>query len=64
MYQQIKFTLDPETNTARYKLIYQPMEQNFLEEMALWCYDSDTHEAMIVFKVIVRIFGCWFRCRS
>ncbi|KAJ0512631.1 hypothetical protein HanHA300_Chr10g0348351 [Helianthus annuus] len=24
VYQQIKFTLDPSTNTARYKLIYQP----------------------------------------
>ncbi|MFS7903238.1 hypothetical protein Hanom_Chr01g00021661 [Helianthus anomalus] len=62
IYQQIKFTLDPTTNTTRYKLICQPakvlnkiplmpMEQNFLEEMALWCYDSDTHEAVIVFKV-------------
>ncbi|MFS7997328.1 hypothetical protein Hanom_Chr12g01140441 [Helianthus anomalus] len=61
IYMLIKFTLDPATNTARYKLIYQsakvmnkiplmPMEQNFLEEMALWCYDSDTHEAVIVFK--------------
>ncbi|KAJ0663705.1 hypothetical protein HanOQP8_Chr13g0482961 [Helianthus annuus] len=61
IYQQIKFTLDLATNTARYKLIYQPtkvlnkiplmpMEQNFLEEMALWCYDSDSHEVVIVFK--------------
>ncbi|KAJ0604129.1 hypothetical protein HanRHA438_Chr02g0057831 [Helianthus annuus] len=61
MYQQIKFTLDPSTNTARYKLVYQPvkvldniplmlMKQNFLENMTLWCYDSDTHEAVIVFK--------------
>ncbi|MFS7948694.1 hypothetical protein Hanom_Chr06g00562921 [Helianthus anomalus] len=24
VYQQIKYTLDPETNTGRYKLIYQP----------------------------------------
>ncbi|MFS7945792.1 hypothetical protein Hanom_Chr06g00528341 [Helianthus anomalus] len=56
IYQQIKFTLDPSTNTARYKLVYQPtkvmekiplmpMKQNFLEDMALWCYESDTHEA-------------------
>ncbi|MFS7986185.1 hypothetical protein Hanom_Chr11g01007421 [Helianthus anomalus] len=61
IYQQIKYTLDPETNTGRYKLIYQPpkvmdkiplmpMKQNFLENMRLWCYDSDTHEAVIVFK--------------
>ncbi|MFS8021737.1 hypothetical protein Hanom_Chr16g01430931 [Helianthus anomalus] len=61
MYQQIKYTLDPSTNTARYKLVYQParvmdkiplmpMKQNFLENMALWCYDSDTHEVVIVFK--------------
>ncbi|MFS8018824.1 hypothetical protein Hanom_Chr15g01396601 [Helianthus anomalus] len=46
VYQQIKFTLDPSTNMARYKLIYQPakvmdkiplmtMEQNFLDDMAL-----------------------------
>ncbi|MFS8023039.1 hypothetical protein Hanom_Chr16g01446741 [Helianthus anomalus] len=26
------------------------MKQIFLENMALWCYDSDTHEAVIVFK--------------
>ncbi|MFS7945799.1 hypothetical protein Hanom_Chr06g00528411 [Helianthus anomalus] len=26
------------------------MKQNFLEDMALWCYDSDTHEAVIVFN--------------
>ncbi|KAF5794259.1 hypothetical protein HanRHA438_Chr08g0337221 [Helianthus annuus] len=61
IYQQIKFTLDPLTNTSRYKLVYQPtkvmdkiplmpMKQNFLENMALWCYDSDTHEVVIVFK--------------
>ncbi|KAJ0699154.1 hypothetical protein HanOQP8_Chr10g0352641 [Helianthus annuus] len=61
VYQQIKFTLDPSNNTARYKLIYQPakvmdniplmlMKQNFLDDMMLWCYDSDTHEAEIVFK--------------
>ncbi|MFS7931291.1 hypothetical protein Hanom_Chr04g00354261 [Helianthus anomalus] len=61
IHQQIKFTLDPSTNTARYKLVYQPakvmdkiplmpMKQNFLENMALWCYNSDKHEAVIVFK--------------
>ena len=61
MYEQIKYTLDPDTNTARYKLVYKPvkvlqkiplmpMPQNFLEDMKLWCYDSDTHEAVIVFK--------------
>ncbi|KAM0019230.1 hypothetical protein Hdeb2414_s0026g00683131 [Helianthus debilis subsp. tardiflorus] len=61
MHQQIKYTLDPSTNTARYKLVYQPpkvmdkiplmlMKQNFLKNMALWCYDSDTHEAIIGFK--------------
>ncbi|MFS7910861.1 hypothetical protein Hanom_Chr02g00111171 [Helianthus anomalus] len=61
MYEQIKFTLDPVTNTARYRLVYKPMkvldripqmqvEQYFLENMALWCYNSDTHEAVIVFR--------------
>ncbi|MFS7921213.1 hypothetical protein Hanom_Chr03g00234151 [Helianthus anomalus] len=61
MYQQIKYTLDPSTNTARYKLVCQPakvmdkiplmpMKQNFLENMALWCYDYDTHKAVIMFK--------------
>ncbi|MFS7948053.1 hypothetical protein Hanom_Chr06g00555461 [Helianthus anomalus] len=61
MYQQIKYTLDPSTSTARYKLVYQsanvmdkiplmPMKLNFLGNMALWCYDSDTHEAVILFK--------------
>ncbi|KAF5797548.1 hypothetical protein HanRHA438_Chr07g0292561 [Helianthus annuus] len=61
IHQQIKYTLDPSTNTARYKLVYQPakvmdkiplmpMKQNFLENMVLWCYDFDTHEADIVFK--------------
>ncbi|KAJ0482247.1 hypothetical protein HanIR_Chr13g0651781 [Helianthus annuus] len=61
IYQQIKFTLDPATNTGRYKLIYEPakvvdkiplmpMRQDFLGEMRLWCYDSDTHEAVIVFN--------------
>ena len=53
--------LDPATNTARYKLVYEPakvvdkiplmpMRQDFLGEMRLWCYDSDTHEAVIVFN--------------
>ncbi|KAM0030966.1 hypothetical protein Hdeb2414_s0017g00503151 [Helianthus debilis subsp. tardiflorus] len=61
IYQQIKFTLDPSTNTARYNLVYQPakvidkiplmpMKQNFLDEMRLWCYDPDIHEAVIVFN--------------
>ncbi|MFS8024871.1 hypothetical protein Hanom_Chr16g01468411 [Helianthus anomalus] len=60
IYQQIKFTLDLATNTGPYKRVYQPakvvdkillmpMPQNFLEEMRLRCYDSDTHEAVIVF---------------
>ncbi|MFS7928293.1 hypothetical protein Hanom_Chr04g00319071 [Helianthus anomalus] len=54
IYQQIKLTLDPTTNTARYKLLYQPaevmdkiplmsMKQNFLNGMSLWCYDPDMH---------------------
>ncbi|KAJ0600604.1 hypothetical protein HanPSC8_Chr03g0105481 [Helianthus annuus] len=61
MYEQIKFTLDPATNTARYRLMYKPvkvldkiplmpMKQDFLGNMALWCYDSDTHEAVIIFR--------------
>ncbi|KAJ0836758.1 hypothetical protein HanRHA438_Chr16g0770611 [Helianthus annuus] len=60
-HQQIKFTLDPETNTGRYRLVYEParvvekiplmpMQQDFLGDMRLWCYDSDTHEAVIVFN--------------
>ncbi|KAM0030901.1 hypothetical protein Hdeb2414_s0017g00502451 [Helianthus debilis subsp. tardiflorus] len=60
-HQQIKFTLDPETNTGRYKLVYEPakvvekiplmpMQQDFLGDMRLWCYDLDTHEAVIVFN--------------
>ncbi|MFS7952980.1 hypothetical protein Hanom_Chr07g00613291 [Helianthus anomalus] len=60
-YQQIKFTLDPETNTGRYKLVYEPakvldkiplmpMKQDFLGDMRLWCYDSDSHEPVIVFN--------------
>ncbi|KAJ0529210.1 hypothetical protein HanHA89_Chr10g0375161 [Helianthus annuus] len=60
MHEQIKYTLDPTTNTARYRLVYKPvkvldkiplmpMKQDILENMALWCYDSDTHEAVIVF---------------
>ncbi|KAJ0795603.1 hypothetical protein HanPI659440_Chr04g0152391 [Helianthus annuus] len=61
MHEQIKYTLDPETNTARYKLLYKlvkvmdkiplmPMKQDFLGNMVVWCYDSDTQEAVIVFK--------------
>ncbi|KAJ0512141.1 hypothetical protein HanRHA438_Chr11g0531491 [Helianthus annuus] len=61
MHKQIKYTLDPATNIARYKLVYQPVKvmdkislmpikQDFLGNMALWCYDSDTHETVIVFK--------------
>ncbi|MFS8001066.1 hypothetical protein Hanom_Chr13g01185861 [Helianthus anomalus] len=61
IHEQIKYTLDPTTNTACYKLVYQPvkvmdkiplmpMKQDFLGNMALWCYDLDTHEAVIVFK--------------
>ncbi|KAF5823950.1 hypothetical protein HanRHA438_Chr01g0044771 [Helianthus annuus] len=60
-HQQIKFTLDPETNTGRYRLVYEPvrvvekiplmpMQHDFLGDMRLWCYDSDTHEAVIVFN--------------
>ncbi|KAJ0762262.1 hypothetical protein HanOQP8_Chr04g0159391 [Helianthus annuus] len=54
MYEQIKFTLDPSTNMVRYRLVYKPvrvldriplmpMEQDILANMALWCYDSNTH---------------------
>ncbi|KAJ0783561.1 hypothetical protein HanLR1_Chr01g0021731 [Helianthus annuus] len=61
MYEQIKFTLDPATNTPRYRLMSKPvkvldkiplmpMEQDILANMTLWCYDSDTHEAFIVFR--------------
>ncbi|KAF5768953.1 hypothetical protein HanXRQr2_Chr14g0642551 [Helianthus annuus] len=61
MHEQIKYALDPDTNTARYKLVYQPvkvmdkiplmpMKQDVLGNMKLGCYDSDTHEAVIVFK--------------
>ncbi|MFS8008238.1 hypothetical protein Hanom_Chr14g01270351 [Helianthus anomalus] len=61
MYEQIKYTLDPNTNTTRYKLVYQPvkvmdkiplihMKQNVLGNMKLWFYDLDTHEAVIVFN--------------
>ncbi|MFS7927082.1 hypothetical protein Hanom_Chr04g00304731 [Helianthus anomalus] len=27
-----------------------PMKQNFLDDMRLWCYDPDTHEAVIVYN--------------
>ncbi|MFS7945343.1 hypothetical protein Hanom_Chr06g00523171 [Helianthus anomalus] len=32
------------------KIPLMPMKQNFFENMALWCYDTDTHEVVIVFK--------------
>ncbi|MFS7977342.1 hypothetical protein Hanom_Chr10g00902901 [Helianthus anomalus] len=32
------------------KIPLMPMKQNFLENMALWCYDYDTYEAVIVLK--------------
>ncbi|KAJ0752017.1 hypothetical protein HanPI659440_Chr09g0319501 [Helianthus annuus] len=61
MHEQIKYTLDPTTNTTHYKLVYQPvkaldkiplmpMKQDFFGNMDLWCYDSDTHEAVLVFR--------------
>ncbi|MFS7980577.1 hypothetical protein Hanom_Chr10g00941031 [Helianthus anomalus] len=61
MHEQIKYTVDPATNTTRYKLVYKPvmvldriplmpMKQDILGNMALWCYDSDIHEAIIVFR--------------
>ncbi|KAL9999120.1 hypothetical protein Hdeb2414_s0006g00220751 [Helianthus debilis subsp. tardiflorus] len=60
-YEQIKFTLDPETNTARYRLVYDPprvmkkipllkMKTDFLENFRCWVYDADTGEAVIVFN--------------
>ncbi|MFS7951481.1 hypothetical protein Hanom_Chr07g00595631 [Helianthus anomalus] len=61
MHEQIKYTLDPNTNTAQYKLVYQPvkimdkiplmpMKLDVLGNMKLWCYDSDTYEVVIGFK--------------
>ncbi|MFS7981993.1 hypothetical protein Hanom_Chr10g00957541 [Helianthus anomalus] len=32
------------------KIPLMPMKQDFLGNMKLWCYDSDTHEVVIVFK--------------
>ncbi|MFS7913658.1 hypothetical protein Hanom_Chr02g00144251 [Helianthus anomalus] len=32
------------------KIPLMPVKQNLLEKMRLWCYNSDTHEAVIVFK--------------
>ncbi|MFS7910333.1 hypothetical protein Hanom_Chr02g00105061 [Helianthus anomalus] len=32
------------------KIPLMPMKQNFIDDMALWCYDSDSHEAVILFK--------------
>ncbi|KAF5822594.1 hypothetical protein HanXRQr2_Chr01g0028381 [Helianthus annuus] len=60
-YEQIKFTLDPETNTARYRLVYDPprlmkkipllkMKTDFLENFRCWVYDADTGEAVILFR--------------
>ncbi|MFS7975730.1 hypothetical protein Hanom_Chr10g00884171 [Helianthus anomalus] len=34
IYQQIKFTLDPTTNTARYKLVYQPAK--VMDKIPMW----------------------------
>ncbi|KAJ0786126.1 hypothetical protein HanOQP8_Chr02g0051651 [Helianthus annuus] len=60
-YEQIKFTLDPQTNTARYRLIYDPprvmkkipllkMKIDFLVNFRCWVYDADTGEAVILFR--------------
>ncbi|KAJ0456269.1 hypothetical protein HanIR_Chr15g0760491 [Helianthus annuus] len=60
-YEQIKFTLDPETNTARYRLVYDPpkvmkkipllkMKTDFLGNFRCWVYDADTGEAVILFR--------------
>ncbi|KAJ0726320.1 hypothetical protein HanPI659440_Chr12g0468961 [Helianthus annuus] len=60
-YEQIRFTLDPETNTARYRLVYDPpklmkkipllkMKTNFLGNFRCWVYDADTGEAVILFR--------------
>ena len=62
MHEQILFTLDPKTNTGKYRLVYNPpklmkripllkMKQGFLVgNFRLWVYDADTGEAVIVFK--------------
>ncbi|KAJ0653615.1 hypothetical protein HanOQP8_Chr15g0585521 [Helianthus annuus] len=60
-YEQIRFTLDPETNTARYRLVYDPpkvmkkipllkMKTDFLENFHCWVYDADTGEVVILFR--------------
>ncbi|KAJ0797436.1 hypothetical protein HanPI659440_Chr04g0173811 [Helianthus annuus] len=60
-YEQIRFTLDPETNTARYRLVYDPpkvmkkipllkMKTDFLGNFRCWVYDADTGEAVILFR--------------
>ncbi|MFS7952107.1 hypothetical protein Hanom_Chr07g00603041 [Helianthus anomalus] len=32
------------------KIPLMPMKQDFLGNMVVWCYDLETHEAVIVFK--------------
>ncbi|KAJ0897171.1 hypothetical protein HanRHA438_Chr08g0342721 [Helianthus annuus] len=60
-YEQIRFTLDPATNTARYRLVYDPpkvmkkipllkMKTDFLGNFRCWVYDADTGEAVILFR--------------
>ncbi|KAJ0875954.1 hypothetical protein HanPSC8_Chr11g0482831 [Helianthus annuus] len=60
-YEQIRFTLDRETNTARYRLVYDPpkvmkkipllkMKTDFLGNFRCWVYDADTGEAVILFR--------------
>ncbi|KAJ0540567.1 hypothetical protein HanRHA438_Chr09g0374301 [Helianthus annuus] len=60
-YEQIGFTLDPDTNTARYRLVYDPpklmkkihllkMKTDFLGNFRCWVYDADTGEAVILFR--------------
>ncbi|KAM0067622.1 hypothetical protein Hdeb2414_s0002g00063511 [Helianthus debilis subsp. tardiflorus] len=60
-YEQIRFTLNPETNTARYRLVYDPpkvmkkipllkMKTDFLGNFRCWVYDADTGEAVILFR--------------
>ncbi|MFS8033720.1 hypothetical protein Hanom_Chr17g01572871 [Helianthus anomalus] len=75
---QIPLTLDPEVNTGRYKLKYKPQEvmkrillmkipQDLCGNMMLWCYDSDTSEAIIVFKedaLNFQIFDCMWLVMS
>ncbi|KAF5802520.1 hypothetical protein HanXRQr2_Chr06g0260431 [Helianthus annuus] len=60
-YEQIRFTLDPETNTSPYRLVYDPpkvmkkipllkMKTDFLRNFRCWVYDADTGEAVILFR--------------